>query len=113
MQYLYPVLKFLVGGGIITGVTYLTRSVHPAYAGILAAAPITTTLAFLFTSYETTQGETQKLVLASFAFAVPTLAFLFVLYLCMNRWSFLGSLCAAYLVWAGSVLILIRAVPFT
>jgi len=111
MEYLYPVLKFLAGGGIITGVTYLTRSVHPAYAGILAAAPITTTLAFLFTSFETTHGATQRLVFASFAFAVPTLAFLFVLFLLMNRWTFLPSLSAAYIVWAGVVMLLLRTVP--
>ncbi|MDD1674034.1 MAG: hypothetical protein LUQ13_00170 [Methanomicrobiales archaeon] len=71
----------------------------------------TTTLAFLFTNYETTQDAARRLVLASFAFAVPTLSFLLVLYFGMNHWSFPGNLCAAYLVRAGSVLVLVRAVP--
>ena len=49
MDYSYLPLKFLIGGGVIVGVTFLAEQVNPKYGGILAAAPITTTLAILFT----------------------------------------------------------------
>ncbi len=52
MDYLYMLLKFIIGGSVIVGVTLLAENVDPRYGGMLAAAPIITTLAFLFTCYE-------------------------------------------------------------
>jgi len=48
MDYTYIILKFLIGGAVIVGVTFLAQQADPKYGGILAAAPIMTTLAFLF-----------------------------------------------------------------
>ena len=47
MDYLYTILKFLVAGCIIVGVTIIVQHIDPRYGGILAAAPITTTIAFI------------------------------------------------------------------
>jgi len=99
-------LKFVVGGSIIAGVTYLAHHVDPKYGGILAAAPITTTLAFIFTRSETTAGTTQALVLPSLIFAIPTLFFLLALYLLLDRLPLIASLCGAYAVWVAGVLAL-------
>ena len=44
MIYLYLFAKFIIGGGIIVGVIVLAQNVDPKYGGILAAAPITTSL---------------------------------------------------------------------
>ena len=111
MDILYTALKFLAAGTIIVGVTLLAQQVDPKYGGLLAAAPITTTLAFLFTYSETGQQVTRELVLGSFWFAIPTLLFLFVLYLLMSRFSLLQSLGGAYSIWAVSVLVMVRVVP--
>lgn len=99
MNYFYLLTKFLIGGGIIVGVTLLAQQVDPKYGGILAAAPITTTLAFLFLYNESGQELTQQLVISSFYFAIPTVLFLLALYLLMNRFGFLSSLCGAYGIW--------------
>ena len=110
MDYLYTILKFVVGGSIIVGVTLLAQGVDPKYGGILAAAPITTTLAFLFTYSESGAATTQQLVLGAFYFAVPTLVFLCMLYLLMNRFPFVQSLAGAYAVWLGALVITYRIV---
>lgn len=102
------VLKFVAGGGIIAGVTWLARYIDPKYGGILAAAPITTTIAFIFTNYETGDATTRQLVLGSFYFAIPTVLFLLCLFLLMNRTSFLSGLMGAYAVWLAGVLVLNR-----
>jgi uncharacterized membrane protein (GlpM family) len=106
---LFPNLaKFVIGGSIIVGVTWLARYVDPKYGGILAAAPITTTLAFIFTRAETSAGTTQALVLSSLYFAIPSLIFLLTLSLLLNRLPLLPSLGGAYAVWIGCVLALNR-----
>lgn len=105
-DYYYTVLKFLVGGGMVVGVTWLSRFVDPKYGGILIAAPIVTTLAFIFTYVENGGQTTQQLVLASFTFMIPTLLFVLALLLLMYRFSFVPSLVVAYLIWITGVLVL-------
>jgi uncharacterized membrane protein (GlpM family) len=105
MDYLYTAFKFVVGGGMVVGITWLARYVDPKYGGILVAAPIITTIAFLFTYVESGTSLTHQLVLASFSFLVPTLMFVLVLYLLMIRFSFLPSLIGAYFIWIVGVLI--------
>jgi len=106
MDYLYTILKFIVAGCIIVGVTIIVQHIDPRYGGILAAAPITTTIAFIFTYYESGTHVTHNLVLGSFYFAIPSLVFLATLYLLVERFSFFSSICGAYLVWIGGVLIM-------
>jgi len=101
-------LKFVTGGGIIAGVTWLARYADPKYGGILAAAPITTTIAFLFTRYESGQATAQQLVLSAFYFAIPSLLFLACLFFLMSRMSLLQGLAGAYAVWLAGVLVLNR-----
>jgi uncharacterized membrane protein (GlpM family) len=110
MEYLPALLRFIAGGGIIVGVTYLAQQVNPKYGGILAAAPIITTLAFLFTYNEAGRTTTQQLVLGTFFFAIPSLVFLISLYFLMSRLGFLESLGGAYGIWFACVLIIGRLV---
>jgi len=110
MNYLYLLAKFIIGGGIIVGVTLLAQHLDPKYGGILAAAPITTTLAFLFTYSEAGQATTQQLVLAACAFAIPTLFFLLALYLLMNRFSLFPSLGGAFGIWIVCLLVMNRVI---
>lgn len=108
MEYLYTVLKFLIGGGIIIGVPYLAEHIDPRLGGLLTVAPIVTILAFIVTRIETSHATTQSLVGASFYFAIPFLLFLASLYILMNRLSFVPSLAAASLVWLIGVLLTSR-----
>ena len=108
MEYLHTLFKFIAGGGIIVGVTYLAQQVNPKYGGILAAAPIITTLAFLFTYSDAGVDTTRQLVLGTFFFAIPSVAFLLALYFLMNRLGFLESLGGAYGVWLLCVIIVGR-----
>ena len=110
MDYLYTLLKFVAGGSIVVGVTLLARQADPRYGGILAAAPIITTIAFLFTYAESGAGTTRQLVLGSFWFAIPTLLFLLALYLLLGRYGLLPGLGGAFGVWAGALLLVNRLV---
>jgi uncharacterized membrane protein (GlpM family) len=93
----------------VIGVTYLAEYIDPRYGGLLTAAPIITTLSFLFTRSETSHTVTQSLVEASLYFAVPYLLFLASLYLLLNRLSFVPSLATAYVVWIAAVIVASRS----
>ena len=110
MDYLYTALKFLIGGGVIVGVTTLAEHADPRYGGMLAAAPIITTLAFLFTYAEAGRQTTQQLVISAFWFAIPTLLFLLAFYFLMYRFGVLASLGGAYGIWIGALLVMNRVV---
>ncbi len=103
MEQLYTVFKFVIGGGMVVGITWLARYVDPKYGGILVAAPIITTIAFLFTYAESGSDVTQQLVLASFSFMIPTILFVLALYLLMSRLSFLSALFGAYILWIAGI----------
>lgn len=45
MDYVSLLLKFVLGGAIVAGTTVLAEQIDPKYGGILATAPIITTLA--------------------------------------------------------------------
>jgi len=111
MAHLQTLLKFIAGGSVIVGVTYLAQQVNPRYGGILAAAPIITTIAFLFTYNEAGLATTRQLVLGTFFFAIPSLVFLISLYFLISRWGFLESLGGAYGIWLACVLVISRFIP--
>jgi len=106
MDYLYTLLKFVVGGSIIVGVTLLVEHADPRYGGILAAAPMITTLAFLFTYSEAGRQATQQLVISTFWFMIPMLLFLLAFWFLMERFSLLLGLGGAYGIWIGATLIM-------
>ena len=110
MDYLYTFLKFVVGGSVIVGVTYLAEQVDPRYGGMLAAAPIITTLAFLFTYSEAGRETTRLLVISAFWFAIPSLLFLLAFWFLMSRFSLLPSIGGAYGIWLGALLFMNRIV---
>lgn len=110
MDYLYTLLKFISGGGIIVGVTLPTEHINPRYGGMLAAAPIITTLAFLFTYSEAGRETTRELVISAFWFALPSILFLLTLYLLLDRYGVVPSFSGAFGVWGGAVLFINRVV---
>jgi uncharacterized membrane protein (GlpM family) len=108
MDYLYTLLKFVIGGTVMVGVTLLAEQVDPRYGGLLAAAPIITTLAFFFTWSESGLQTTQQLVISAFWFMIPMLLFLLALYFMLSRFSFLVSIGGAYGIWIGVALVVNR-----
>jgi len=108
MNYLYLLLKFIAGGVIVTGTTVLTEQINPRYGGILATAPIITTLTLIFVYTETDFSITRDLALNSFFFIIPTAIFLVVFAFFMSRFSFASSIGGAYAVWLVSILIVSR-----
>lgn len=91
MDYPYTLLKFVAGGSVIIGMTLLAEHVAPRYGGMLAAAPIITTIAFLFTYSDAGKKTTRQLVISAFWFAIPAILFLLTLYFLMNRYGVLPS----------------------
>jgi uncharacterized membrane protein (GlpM family) len=110
MDYLYTLLKFIVGGSVIVGVTLLAEHVDPRYGGMLAAAPIITTLAFLFTYSEAGLETTRQLIISAFWFAIPSLLFLLAFWFLLSRYSLLPSIGGAYGIWIGALLLMNRIV---
>ena len=110
MDYLYTLLKFVVGGSVIVGVTLLAEHVDPRYGGMLAAAPIITTIAFLFTYSEAGRETTRQLAMSAFWFAIPTMLFLLAFWFLTSRYGLLPSLGGAYGIWLGALLVTYRFV---
>jgi len=108
MDLSYFAIRFLIGGGVIAGVTYLALQVDPKYGGILAAAPITTLLAFLFTYSDAGQQTSQQLLISMFWFAIPTLFFILVLWYLIARYPLPISLGGAFAFWLVAVVLLNR-----
>jgi len=108
MDYTYLALKFLIGGGIIVGITVLAQQVDPKYGGILAAAPILTTLACLFTYSEAGQAITQQLVISAFWFAIPSLIYLLILWFLLARLPLIPSVGGALGIWLVVVVVMTR-----
>ena len=110
MDYLYTFLKFIVGGSVLVGVTYLADQVDPRYGGILAAAPIITTITFLFAYSESGRETTSQLVIATSWFMIPTFLFVLAFWFLMNRFGLIPSIGGAYGVWLGALLVVNRVV---
>jgi uncharacterized membrane protein (GlpM family) len=108
MDVTYLTLKFLIGGGILVGITVLAQQVDPKYGGILAAAPILTTLAFLFTYSEAGEIVTQQLVISAFWFAIPTIIYLLALWFLLARYPLIPSIGGAFGIWLGLVVVITR-----
>jgi len=110
MDYLYLALKFVIGGGVIVGVTLLAEHTNPKYGAILVAAPIITTLAILFVYSEAGQAVARELAIGAFWFAIPSLLFLVALYFLLGRYPLLQSFGGAFLLWLVAAAALNRVV---
>jgi uncharacterized membrane protein (GlpM family) len=108
MEFLYLLIIFLAGGSMVAGTTWIADLIDPKYGGILAVAPIITTLAFIFTSIHASQERTQALVLGSMVFLIPTALFLITLYLLLNRYGIIASIIGSYGFWLVAVIIIAK-----
>ena len=110
MDYLYLALKFVIGGAVIAGVTLLAENADPKYGGLLAAAPIITTLAILFTASDAGQEAGRQLAIGAFWFAIPSLLFLLTLYFLLGRYPLASSFGGAASVWLVAALVMNRLI---
>lgn len=99
MNLLYLILKFVIGGSLILGITILANYIHPKWGGMVAVAPIITTLSIIFVKYETDLQTTQQLILSSIYFIIPTLIFLIIMYFLLNKINLIYSFIIAYTIW--------------
>lgn len=106
MNIYYLMLKFVIGGGLIVAVTFLTKYINPRLGGFLVVAPIITTLSIIFVKFETNLQTTQELILSSIYYFIPTLIFLIVMYLLISRVNFIPSFVISYATWAVTVLVI-------
>jgi len=106
MNYLYLLLKFIIGGGIIVAVTLLANYINPKWGGIIAVAPITTTLAIIFVRLETNTLTTQKLIMASIIYVIPSVIFLVAMYFLLTKFNLTTSLSLSFAMWLITVLIM-------
>lgn len=90
---------------MVAGTTYIADLIDPRYGGILAVAPVITTLSFIFTGINAPQERTQALVLGSLIFIIPSALFLISLYLLLNRYGLVAGIIGSYGVWLVAVVI--------
>ncbi len=100
MNISYLILKFLIGGGLIVGVTFLTKYINPRLGGFLVVAPIITTLSIIFVKFETNLQTTQELILSSIYYFIPTLIFLILMYFLISKVNLISSFVISYAIWA-------------
>jgi uncharacterized membrane protein (GlpM family) len=108
MDPVYLLFMFVAGGSMVAGSTCIAEIIGPKYGGILAVAPIITTLTILFTGMHSTQERTRDLILGSTVFLIPTALFLVSLYLLIGRYGIVASIIGSYGVWLISVMIAAR-----
>jgi uncharacterized membrane protein (GlpM family) len=108
MEFFYLLIIFLAGGSMVAGTTYIADLIDPRYGGILAVAPIITTLSSIFTGIHASQERTQALVLGSMIFIIPSALFLISLYLLLNRYGLVAGIIGSYGVWIVSVVIIAK-----
>lgn len=99
MNILYLILKFIIGGGLVIGVTFLAKYINPKWGGVFAVAPLIATLSIIFVKYETNLQTTQELILSSIYYIIPTLIFLIVMYFLASRINLIYALIISYIVW--------------
>ena len=99
MYVAYLIFKFVVGGGLILGITLLANYIHPKWGGIMAVAPVITTLSIVFVRLETDLQTTRELILSAIHFVVPTLLFLVSMYFLVGHLNLLYSFLISYLIW--------------
>ena len=110
MYIAYLILKFVLSGGLILGITLLENYIHPKWGGLLAEAPIITTLSIIFVKYETNLQTTQQLILSAIYFIIPTLFFLIIMYFLLNKLNLIYSFLVAYIVWGIIVFVIQKIV---
>lgn len=110
MELFYLLLVFLAGGSMVAGTTYIADIIDPRYGGILAVAPIITSVSIIFTGIHATQERTQALVVGSLIFLIPCALFLLSLYLLLNRYGLIAGIIGSYGVWLVSVVIVVKLI---
>ncbi|UFX82950.1 GlpM family protein [Candidatus Absconditicoccus praedator] len=106
MDYLFLLLKFFVGGGVIVAVTVLADYVSPKWGGVIMVAPIITFLSIIFVYMQTDTNNTKNLILNSIIYLFPTLIFLVSMYFCIDKMHIAISLLVSYIIWFTSVMMI-------
>ena len=73
-------IQFILGGGVIVGMSILAKHFHPKYAAILYALPIQFTLAAIFIYFGTEKGTIQQLAHNTIFYIIGLVGFIVAFY---------------------------------
>lgn len=99
MEFMQAVVRFVVGGFLITFVSFLGDTKYSLFSGLAVLFPIVTLTGYYFLSKEVSQPELQEIVLFSIL-GVPTVwGFVVGFYLAMQYFSISTSLLLGIVSW--------------
>lgn len=96
-KWLKYVLQFILGGGIIVGITVLTEHVDPKYAAFLYSLPVQFTVAAVFIHFGSESTAISSLASESLFYISTLLVFIAVFYITFKYLSFWQTLGVSYL----------------
>lgn len=105
-------IQFVLGGGIIVGMSILAKYVDTKYAALLYALPIQFTLAAIFIYLGTKEGTVQKLAQNSIWYMLGFIAFVVAFYFLTKYLEFWPSLGIAYVILISITLMILKFVKF-
>ena len=101
-------IQFILGGGIIVGMSILAKYFHPKYAALLYALPIQFTLAAIFIYFGTKEGTIQQLAQNSLFYILGFVAFIIAFYFLTKHFNFWSSLGISYLLFIGITIAILK-----
>lgn len=90
-------IQFIIGGGIIVGMSILAKHAGPKYAALLYALPIQFTIAVVFIYFDANEGTVRQLAQDSLVFIVGFVGFIIAFYFLTRHFHFWSSLGMSYL----------------
>lgn len=102
------IIQFVIGGGVIVGMSFLAEHYGGKYAAVLYAIPIQFTIAALFIYFNTGKSTIQELSLATIVSLVVIILFIGMFYMLSMKYNFWLSLVTAYILLICGLVLVVR-----
>jgi len=96
--FLYYFLQFFIGGGVIVGMTFLTKFVGPKAASLLYVLPAQFTIAVIFIFLGSSRKTVQDVATSTILSVILLVMFILVFTLLVKKLEFWPSLGIAYII---------------
>ena len=103
------ILRFVMGGGLLTLITILAKSKNPTLAGIFVLFPAVTLVGYWFIAKTVDASQLQGIALHSIYALPTTLVFLIAFYLSCGRFSIGITLLISVIAWLACAGLLVIA----
>ena len=100
--------KFLLGGGIVAVVTYLSEIDRPLLSGLFIVFPAITLTSYFLIGHSQGVEQMRAAIPSSFLAILGYLVLLPVMYAATYRFDVLGTLAVSFLAWLAVTLILLK-----